>query len=260
MKLRALLLVSCMVVVPALAMFSHLIPAEVRASARRGLHAATNGVLGAPAEAGMAAPAPQTGSQGNLLGQAPLHQTDLLAPATPLESLPIAASGGFPSTLAASGSGAAGIPSVAALARPAAAAGAGATRSLLPDGSAAAAADPVGPPLVAELADRARQVRDQQQRDQQAIEAQLRAAGAVSFDCQPLPGADGMISCSCRVPIDAAGQLQRVFQSTGHDPLSASAALLEQVLAWRQRMAAPSHGPPAGEVGDGRSIPGDRYR
>jgi hypothetical protein len=114
---------------------------------------------------------------------------------------------------------------------------------------------------VAQLADRTRQVRDQQARDQQAIETQLKDLGAVSFDCQPLPGPEGLHSSSCRVPVDATGQLQRVFQATGHDPGSASAALLEQVRAWRQRVAVqPVADAPAGALDGGRSPPGDRFR
>jgi hypothetical protein len=206
MKLRSLLLVSCMLVVPALAMFSHWIPTEFRAATRRGFAAATSGVLGTPAEAGTVPPPPTTLPTAG-------------APAASPSLLPIAA-------------------------QPA----------------AAAVAEPATPPMVAQLADRTRQVRDQQARDQQAIEAQLKAAGAVSFDCQPLPGPEGLYSSSCRVPVDATGQLQRVFQATGHDPGSASAALLEQVMGWRQRAVTQS--PPAATegMGDTGSLPADRFR
>jgi hypothetical protein len=123
-----------------------------------------------------------------------------------------------------------------------------------------AAAEPAAPPLVAQLADRTRQARDQQARDQKEIEAQLLSVGAVSFDCQPLPGSEGLYSSSCRVPVDATGQLQRVFQASGHDPGSASAALLEQVMAWRQR--ATTQPPPAatGETGGTASPSSDRFR
>ena len=114
---------------------------------------------------------------------------------------------------------------------------------------------PGGPPVVALLADGTRQARDQQARDQLGIETQLKALGAVLFECQPVPGSEGLQSSSCRVPVDATGQLQRVFQATGHDPGSASAALLEQVLAWQQRAAMP----PAAAAG-GMSPPGDRFR
>jgi len=205
MKLRSLLLVSCMLVVPALAMFSHWIPPEFRAATRRGFAAATSGWLGTPAEAGTVPPPPTT--------------------------------------------------------PPGAAVAPAASASLLPVGSPpATAAEPAAPPLVAQLADRTRQVRDQQARDQQEIESQLKSVGAVSFDCQPLPGPERLYSSSCRVPVDATGQLQRVFQASGHDPGSASAALLEQVMAWRQRAATPP--PPAATEGMGgsSSLPSERFR
>lgn len=205
MKLRSLLLVSCMLVVPALAMFSHWIPTEFRAATRRVFAAATSGWLGTPAEAGTVPPPPTT---------------------PPAAAVP-------PATSA----------------------------SLMPVGSPpATAAEPAAPPMVAQLADRTRQVRDQQAREQQEIESQLKAVGAVSFDCQPLPGPEGLYSSSCRVPVDATGQLQRVFQASGHDPGSASTALLEQVMAWRQR-AATQPTPAATEGMDGSgSLPNGRFR
>jgi predicted trehalose synthase len=42
---------------------------------------------------------------------------------------------------------------------------------------------------------------------------------------------------SCRVAMDAAGQLHRVFQAPGSDPSAATAALADQVEAWRDRLA-----------------------
>lgn len=252
MKLRGLLLVGCMIVVPALAMFSHLIPADVRAWARGGLHAATSGLLGTPAVAGMAA-APKTVAHPTAVAGVPGG-----AAGEPLEPIPPVAMG----DAAARATAATVMPSpVPAIARPVAAQAFPAGAQPVPaTPSPPPASAPAGPPLVAQLADRARQVRDQQQRDMQQVEARLRAAGAVSFDTDQLPGAEGLVTCSCRVPIDAAGQLQRVFQANGHDPLSASAALLEQVTAWRQRMTAAGNGLPQGDGTDGRSLPGDRFR
>jgi hypothetical protein len=234
MKLRSLLLVSCMLVVPSLAMFSHLIPADFRAAARRNCVAVTSGWLETPAEAGTVPPgsvAPQPATDAvrdpvlnaQLGGLTPAST----APAQVATALPLAATG----ALTVSG-------------------------GLLPiEEVPAAITSPAGPPLVAQLADRTRQARDQQARDQLAIETQLKALGAVLFECQPVPGSEGLQSSSCRVPVDATGQLQRVFQATGHDPGSASAALLEQVLAWQQRAAMP----PAAAAG-GMSPPGDRFR
>ena len=219
MKLRSLLLVSCMLIVPALAMFSHLIPAEARAATRRGFAAATSGWLGTPAEAGTvpASAAATTPAAGQPAQSGPAVETTGFLPA---------ATGG---PAASTGPLAGGV---------------------VP----AAASEPAAPPLVTQLADRTRQVREQQARDQQAIEAQLKSAGAVAFDCQPLPGPEGLFSSSCRVPVDATGQLQRVFQASGPDPVSASAALLSQVTAWRQRMSVTQ---PAGAAGvnDGAGQP-----
>jgi hypothetical protein len=220
MKLRSLLLVSCMLIVPALAMFSHLIPAEVRAAARQSFATATSDWLGTPAEARATPP-----------------HAAALPPAVAQPALPVHGGetlGFLPAATVAKPT-ATGLPPAATGLPPAATGGpAPPTNPPLPAG---AAAEPATPPLVTQLADRTRQLRDQQAREQQAIEAQLKSAGAVSFDCQPLPGSEGLFSSSCRVPVDATGQLQRVFQASGHDPGTASAALLAQVAAWRQRMA-----------------------
>jgi hypothetical protein len=65
---------------------------------------------------------------------------------------------------------------------------------------------------------------------------QLEALGAVAIECRPLPGAAGHIA-SCRLPVDADGQLQRVFQARGGDAETATRALTADVAAWRQRTA-----------------------
>lgn len=236
MKIRSLLLVICMLVVPALAMFSHLIPADLRAAVRRSVASATSGWLVTPAEAG-------TVGQSQTLPAEPVPQTVSGIPRPAVEEKPVSTK-----------------PLVAALAPTTAVSTAGATGSPSADvrsvGNAAphaAPMEPASPPLVAQLADRTRQVRDQQAREQQRFDVQLKSLGAVSIDCQPMPGPDGLYTCSCRVPVDATGQLQRVFQAVGHDPGSASAGLVEQVTAWRQRMASPSspasHGATADAVG-----------
>jgi len=235
MKLRSLLLVTCMLVVPALAMFSHWIPTEFRAATRRGFAQATTGWLDTPAEGGTVPSPPTT------------------PPPAPGQSVtpgyPSAATGLSPAAPAAASL----APNATAL-PPAAAGAPTASVGLLPVGTPpVATVEPTSPPLVAQLADRTRQARDQQARDQHAIEAQLASAGAVSFDCQPLPGPEGLYSSSCRVPVDATGQLQRVFQANGHDPGSASAALLEQVMAWRQRAATEG-------TGGNSSLPSGRFR
>ena len=186
MKLRSLLLAACMIVVPALAMFSHLIPPGVRTATRSHLVSLAESWFGVRAEAG---PPPAAEAR----------------PATQWTAPPPAPTPGT------------GTPTTEA--------------------DPAQGASPP-PALVAQLADRTRNVRDQQARELQAIETRLKAWGAVTFDCQPLPGPDGLFSSGCRVPVDASGQLQRVFQATGHDSVSAAEALLEQVASWRRRNGA----------------------
>lgn len=65
--------------------------------------------------------------------------------------------------------------------------------------------------------------------------ARLAALGAFSIECQPTPGVAGSHRASCRIPMDAEGQLHRVFQATGPDRAAAEQNLLEDVLATRRR-------------------------
>ncbi|NCX97331.1 MAG: hypothetical protein EBX35_01740 [Planctomycetia bacterium] len=78
----------------------------------------------------------------------------------------------------------------------------------------------------------------------------LAALGAVAIDVRPLDGVAGMHVASCRVAMDAAGQLHRVFQAPGSDPGAATAALADQVEAWRDRLASrvTIPGPAAGSL------------
>jgi hypothetical protein len=76
------------------------------------------------------------------------------------------------------------------------------------------------------------------------IEDRLVELGAFSLECAPGTDAGGLQRCSCRVAADPSGQLQRVFQASEPDPVSALHNLLEQVQLWKQRMAA---APPAGQ-------------
>ena len=66
----------------------------------------------------------------------------------------------------------------------------------------------------------------------------LAALGGVAVECRPLESGGGLHVASCRVALDAAGQLHRVFQAAGPSPAAAVAALAEQVEAWRARWAA----------------------
>lgn len=61
--------------------------------------------------------------------------------------------------------------------------------------------------------------------------SRLRALGAIAIDCRPLDGNGGHVA-SCRVPVDSSGQLQRVFQATGPNAVSATERLFHDVTAW----------------------------
>ena len=204
MKLRTILLVACMLVVPAWAMFSHTVPKELRKTLRDLVSPTKAVAAAAPATAAAAALAPPAGQS-----VAPVAGTGAPAPAAAV---------GLPATSLPAGPVAAGQ-------KPAGG----------PPNADAGAQPP--PAIVSQLADRTRLVRDQQARELQSIEAQLAQIGAVGFDCQLLAGGEGLHGCSCRVPVDASGQLQRVFQAAGHDPLSAATALRDQVTAWKERSA-----------------------
>ena len=69
------------------------------------------------------------------------------------------------------------------------------------------------------------------------LERRLEELGGMSFECRPMQGLDGMHVASCRVALDASGQLMRVFQASGADADNATRALVSDVAAWKQRMA-----------------------
>lgn len=71
--------------------------------------------------------------------------------------------------------------------------------------------------------------------DRTKVRDRLREVGGMAVECRQLAGATAGHVASCRVALDADGQLQRVFQATGHDALAAERQLLEDVIAWRER-------------------------
>jgi hypothetical protein len=72
--------------------------------------------------------------------------------------------------------------------------------------------------------------------DRRGLEGRLVQLGATSITCQPLPGGSGTVA-SCRLAVDPAGELQRVFQSAGPDAAAALGQLVAEVEAWKQRTA-----------------------
>lgn len=162
MKTRSALLVAFMIIVPAVAMFSHRIPPDVRRSIREQVARLAVAVQ----------PAQNDGGGQPVAGVAASVTT------------PAAGSDASSSFTAAPGSAAS------------------------PLGAAAGSDDVTGG---------------------------LARLGAVGFECRPVAGAAGAHVASCSVPLDGSGQLLRVFHVTGADAHSASAALLEDVAAWRDR-------------------------
>lgn len=78
------------------------------------------------------------------------------------------------------------------------------------------------------------------------IEVRLAALGGFAVECVPMTADGGMHRCSCRVAADPSGQLQRVFQSSGRDPVAAMQQLLGQVETWKERIASSPSSAPAG--------------
>ena len=175
MKFRSSLLLACMAVVPAVAMFSHTIPRPWRLAAQR-----------------LARGEGFAWHEGVAQADDPTHAADSASVEAPDPAVP------------------AGKP----------------------------AAPPPAPPQAsfASLPPASR-VGDDVSRVRSEVETQLASLGAVSFECvQPAPG--GPHRCSCRVPADPSGQLQRVFQSSNPDQAVALKNLLGQVQFWKHRQAA----------------------
>ncbi|NDC62465.1 MAG: hypothetical protein EBZ59_00395 [Planctomycetia bacterium] len=198
MKFRSCLLFACMIVVPLLAMFSHRIPPEFRQAVRD-------------------------------RAWEPARRS--LAAALDVESPAAASRDGFPPQ-----------PTAAVVANPADeparvdVAGTpqapGGLRDDLTGGLRVA-----GPAVAPATVSSPSAVATEEVRTRRNVEDRLAALGAISFDCQPLQGGEGIHRCSCRMAADPTGQLQRVFQSSGPDPISAMTSLLDQVTTWKERVA-----------------------
>lgn len=67
------------------------------------------------------------------------------------------------------------------------------------------------------------------------VAVRLARLGAIGFECRPVAGGDGAHVATCSVPLDDSGQLLRVFSVSGGDARSATAILLDEVTAWRDR-------------------------
>jgi hypothetical protein len=169
MKFRSLLLLTCMVVVPLTAMFSHRIPGGLRGIPGRLEHSVPRSFW-EPVKAWLGGSTASPGAARN-------HPDEPLRPV----------SDGM---------------------------------SVLRDGPAAGAAGS-----------------QESSREIDALRARLSQVGAVGVECRPLPGSTGDHLAMCRLPVDAAGHLHRVFQTTGPDAPTAQRRLVVDVEAWLQRTA-----------------------
>ena len=212
MKLRSCLLLACMAIVPLVAMFSHKIPRDWRLAAQR-LARGEAPVPPTPQSPPPVPPAPVATAAVPVAATPPPQRT--AAPAVPplVPAVP---------------------PAEPALrlvdvAKP---------MSHVP--TSPVPTSPAGAPGPADTA-----------RDRLMIEDQLRALGAVSIECVPMMQGTSH-RCSCRVPADPSGQLQRVFQSSNPDPVVALKNLHGQVQFWKHRLAMrPDVANPLRTSGDG---------
>lgn len=273
MRFRSLLLFACMIVVPLLAMFSHRIPPELRTAVRNRFwvpaRQAIAGVLdieppthpvaprldavsATPGPAVTIAVAPASASATAPAEPGPIDGGGAAAPSlvvmptvklAPVDAIAVAggAAGGGLSVPASTAATLERDPPPPEMEGP----------STSPAIAQIAPEPPAMPRLSAERLDHepmpapARSM-ESEIRVRRAVEERLAALGAISFDCQPLQGTDGIHRCSCRVAADPTGQLQRVFQSSGPDAVSAMSTLLDQVTAWKQRIGSrPDQTPPA---------------
>jgi hypothetical protein len=214
MKVRSCVLVACMLVVPALALFSHLTPPAARDFLRCSI---CDPLCQAISVIDAALPfGSNTALPGGFNGPTPKPS----AQATPLV------------TIAAE----AAVPSV----------------SQTPAGGAVTAVEPVlTKPLpagtISEVAVAASPTADHDVPRSQAewaalatLRGHLATLGATAIDCRPQPGALPGYSSSCRLGIDTDGQLHRMFHGRGPDAAAAMQSLVDQIQSWRiQHAAAP---------------------
>ena len=202
MKLRAALLLACMITVPLLAMFSHKVSASTRQSIRnrfwdpmvdsaKASLGWSEGPISRPGPAGVGAGSLTTALPGDVHGDT--------------ERAPVEDSGG---------AGGAPPPPVTPMF---------ADRPRAPD--AADATPLVGTAVGSEG-------------NLSSLEGRLRALGATGIEWTPAQGGDGLHRCRCRIPADPSGQLQRVFQASAADPVAALDSLVGQVTAWSLRARA----------------------
>jgi hypothetical protein len=213
MKIRSCVLVACMLVVPALALFSHLTPPAAREFLRCFICDPLCQAIGA-IDAALPFGAQATLSAGPAL------------PAVPAAAVPkpVAADVAQPVITAE--------PAVATVIHSGAPAGENTAVETLPTVAVS--------PAVVSTSPVAKQDQPRSQAEWEALASlrtQLASLGATGIDCRPQPGAlPGYIS-SCRIGIDADGQLHRMFHGQGPDAPAAMQSLVSQIQAWQVQQA-----------------------
>lgn len=227
MKFRSALLVACLVVVPALAMFSHKIPAETRVFLRRA-------VEGLMTDAAAESPAP-----GAPAGPPDAGPRDVESP----PGVTVAASGAATAPAGHAAVSPVIVPpgKLVAPAEPIAA-----VTPMFPGAAAASAARGAVTPVAVTSPAPATPETGAMVVDRAVLESRLRALGATHVEWTPGQGDDGVHRCSCRIPAEPSGQLHRVFQASASDPVTALDTLVGQVTAWSLRNrtdepASPAH-------------------
>jgi len=231
MKVRSLLLFACMIVVPFLAMFSHKLPAEMRAAWAAAVLDPAIELIDSLAGSAVANDAAEPldfnePPVGPLLGGEP----------QPLQ-VPARSDGGQRLGGTDPGSSLGGLPAAVrpppasepSLPLPAAAGGAPAPpqrfRDASPGAQNTAAAFPSQSPS-GEPAALSRQLR-----------RRLEVAGVERLLLEPVADGSGGVRGSCRLAVDAEGQLQRLFQTCGATEVETLRRLNDQVGRWRSRFA-----------------------
>jgi hypothetical protein len=214
MKIRSSVMIACMLVVPALALFSHLTPPAAREFLRCSV---CDPLCQAISAIDAALP---FGAQATLLaGPAEAVRQPLAEDV----SQPVIAAEPAVATVPQSGAPAAPAPA---------------------DTTAVKTLPPVAvSPAVVPASPVAKQDQPRSQAEWAALaslRSQLASLGATGIDCRPQPGAlPGYIS-SCRIGIDADGQLHRMFHGQGPDAPAAMQSLVSQIQAWQVQQAGTS--------------------
>lgn len=221
MKIRTFLLFICMVVVPLLAMFSHKIPTEIRAAcgelvlqpAIDLIETVTRSADTEPASPAVDLEAPPAAP---FLARTPQPQGQ-----APLASAQ-GGNGPGPATAASTAlAPAAGIAEASLM--PAAIPPQAAPPSTWPQQTLASTSGvPVGP----------------ERASTQPLRGALAAAGVQRLTIQPAADGSGRLHGSCRLAVDARGELQRLFHTQALSETETLQNLLDQVSRWQQRLAA----------------------